>query len=64
MSKNFGHTFDAADAPPAARRPGAQLTFWATVVAGIIVAPVMGPGALVLFVVAIVVAWVSRPWGG
>ena len=61
MSKNFGHTFDTTDAPR--RSSGAQVAFWVTVAVGVIVAPAMGPGALAVFALAILIAWACRPWG-
>lgn len=60
MSKNFGHSFEAAATPR--RHTGTRVAFWVTVAAGVIIAPAMGPGALLVFAVAILVAWASRPW--
>lgn len=63
MSKNFGHSFDQGLTKHGSHM-GSRLAFLVTVAAVVVCVPVMGPGALLIAVGAVALAWLLRPWKG
>lgn len=59
MSKNFGHEIEDS---PRSERGRDRAAFWATVVAALICVPGMGPGAVLIVVGALLIAWLLRTW--